>query len=85
MSSIGIHPRASVVSVDGENLNVRLDDGRAVSVPLAWFPRLLKATADKRQNFRLIGGAEGIRWPDIDEDLSVAGLLAGSRPPAIRA
>jgi hypothetical protein len=80
VSSIGIHPRASVVSIDDENLNVRLDDGRTVSVPLAWFPRLLTATTDQRQNFRLIGGGEGIRWPEIDEDLSVAGLLAGWHP-----
>jgi hypothetical protein len=81
MSSIEIHPRASAVSVGGEELTVRLDDGRTVSVPLSWFPRLLKATADQRQNFRLIGGGEGIHWPDIDEDLSVAGLLAGWKPP----
>ena len=74
MSSFRIHPRASVVSIDEENLNVRLDDGRAVSVPLAWFPRLLSATADQRYNFKLIGGGEGIRWPEIDEDLSVTGL-----------
>ena len=84
MSTIEIHPRASVVSVDGENLNVRLDDGRTVSVPLSWFPRLLQASADQRQNFKLIGGGEGIRWPEIDEDLSVAGLLAGWRPATRR-
>ena len=82
MSSIEIHPRASAVSVDNENLNVQLDDGRTVSVPLSWFPRLLKASTDQRQNFRLIGRGEGIHWPEIDEDLSVAGLLAGWRPPA---
>ena len=82
MSSIEIHPRASAVSVDNENLNVQLDDGRTVSVPLSWFPRLLKASADQRQNFKLVGRGEGIHWPEIDEDLSVAGLLAGWRPPA---
>jgi hypothetical protein len=82
MSSIEIHPRANAVSVDNENLNVQLDDGRTVSVPLSWFPRLLKASADQRQNFKLVGRGEGIHWPEIDEDLSVAGLLAGWRPPA---
>jgi hypothetical protein len=75
--SIELHPRARVVSIGGNELNVRLDDGRTISVPLSWFPRLLTAPSDQRQNFRLIGGGEGIHWPDIDEDLSVAGLLAG--------
>lgn len=84
MSSIEIHPRASAVSVDDENLNVQLDDGRTVSVPLSWFPRLLRASTDERQNFRLIGRGEGIHWPEIDEDLSVAGLLAGRHPPTTR-
>ena len=81
MSSIEIHPRASAVSVDNENLNVQLDDGRTVSVPLSWFPRLLKASADQRQNFKLVGRGEGIHWPEIDEDLSVEGLLRGIRAP----
>jgi len=82
MSSIETRPRASVVSVREDELSVRLVDGRTVSVPLSWFPRLLGASADQRCNFRLIGNGEGIRWPDVDEDLSVAGLLAGWHSPA---
>jgi len=58
-------------------LNVLLADGRKISVPLAWFPRLLHATTQQRENFELLGDGEGIHWPEIDEDLSVAGLLRG--------
>jgi hypothetical protein len=54
---------------------VSLADGRKISIPLTWFPRLLHATANQRQNFELLGDGEGIHWPDIDEDLSVGGLL----------
>ena len=81
MSTFEAYPRASVVSVDEQELNVRLADGRTVSVPLAWFPRLLNAKSDERQNFRLIGGGEGIHWPDIDElecCWSVSGLAFSS-------
>lgn len=60
-------------------IEVRLTDGRTISVPLAWYPRLLYATPAERSNWRLVGGGEGIHWPDLDEDLSVAGLLAGRR------
>jgi hypothetical protein len=52
-------------------------DGRTLSVPLAWFPRLLNSSADARSDFQLIGDGEGIHWPTVDEDISVAGLLAG--------
>ncbi len=62
-----------------DSLTVRLDDGRALSVPLAWYPRLLDATAAERQNYELIGDGEGIHWPALDEDISVEGLLAGRR------
>jgi hypothetical protein len=58
---------------------VRLDDGRSLSVPLAWYPRLLHGTSPQRQNYELIGDGEGIHWPDLDEDISVEGLLAGKR------
>ena len=57
-------------------LTVVLSDGREVSVPLEWFPRLCGATDAKRRNWRLIGGGIGIHWPDVDEDISVASLLA---------
>ena len=70
-----------VAIVDGE-LIVRLVDGRKVVVPLEWFPRLAKATDEERSKFELLGDGEGIHWPDIDEDLSVQGLLFGTRPPA---
>jgi hypothetical protein len=58
---------------------VAFDDGRTLSVPLVWFPRLLDATAEQRANWRLTGQGEGIHWEDLDEDLSVAGLLRGEK------
>ena len=64
------------VHCDGEMLHVQLSDGREVSVPLEWFPRLRDATPTQRANWRLIGRGVGIHWEDIDEDLSVEGLLA---------
>jgi hypothetical protein len=76
-SVVEIRPRAREVSINEDELTVLLADGRKISVPLVWFPRLLHATADQRQNFELLGEGEGIHWPDIDEDLSVAGLLRG--------
>jgi hypothetical protein len=56
---------------------VLLADGRKISVPLAWFPRLLHTTTDQRRNLELLGDGEGIHWPDVDEDLSIAALLRG--------
>ncbi len=76
-SVVEIRPRAREVSISEDELTVLLADGRKIPVPLAWFPRLLHATADQRQNFELLGEGEGIHWPDVDEDLSVAGLLRG--------
>lgn len=58
---------------------VVLDDGRSISVPLTWFPRLLNATQDELKNYELIGEGEGIHWPDLDEDISVEGIIAGRR------
>jgi hypothetical protein len=55
-----------------------LADGRTIIVPLAWFPRLLHATPEQRRRWELLGDGEGIHWPDVDEDLSVAGLLRGA-------
>jgi len=74
-SSVEIRPKAREVSIDEDELTVLLADGRKISVPLAWFPRLLHATEDQRRNLELLGDGEGIHWPEIDEDLSVAGLL----------
>jgi hypothetical protein len=76
MSSTKTLPRASNVSVNEEKLIVPLKDGRTITAPLSWFPSLLQASPEQRRRHRLIGGGEGIHWPDIDEDLSVAGLLA---------
>ena len=70
-------PQAVAVSVDDDVLSVGLSDGRTISVPLAWYPRLIHGSTAERRNFRLVGRGEGIHWPDLDEDLSVAGLLAG--------
>jgi hypothetical protein len=78
-SVIEMRPKAREVSVGDDELTVLLADGRKISVPLAWFPRLLHATVAQRLNFELLGEGEGIHWPDIDEDLSVAGLLRGAR------
>ena len=69
-------PRAVDVSLTEVELRVRLADGREVSVPLEWFPRLRDASAEARGRWRLIGGGVGVHWTDLDEDLSVAGLLA---------
>ncbi|WP_420126551.1 DUF2442 domain-containing protein [Longimicrobium sp.] len=72
-------PEATRVGVSDVTLTVELVDGRSVSVPLLWFPRLVDGTAAERANWRLIGRGEGIHWPDLNEDVSVAGLLAGKR------
>ena len=61
-----------------DELIVDLLDGRTISVPLAWYPRLLHATPEQRENWELSGGGFGIHWPDIDEDLSTEGLLRGA-------
>ena len=70
---------AEAVYFSEDSLTVRLDDGRTLSVPLAWYPRLLNGTKVERENYELIGDGEGIHWPELDEDISVEGLLAGRR------
>jgi hypothetical protein len=70
-------PLAISGAVTADTLTVELSDGRSVSVPLAWYPRLLNATAEERMKWRLLAEGEGIRWPDVDEDISVASLIAG--------
>ena len=74
--------RARDVRINDDALVVELADGRSISVPLVWYPRLLHATADQRSNWRITGGGFGIHWPDLDEDLSSQGLLRGA--PAAR-
>ena len=80
-SVVEVNPRAQEVSISEDELTVSLADGRRVSVPLAWFPRLLHATSAQRANWELLGDGEGIRWPEVDEDLSVAGILRGTPAP----
>lgn len=77
-------PFAQDVRVSDDELEVWLTDGRRIAVPLVWYPRLLQATAAERQNWEILGDGEGIHWPDVDEDLSVEGLLRGSPSPEAR-
>lgn len=70
-------PQVVNVVVTEESLTVALVDGRSLSVPLEWYPRLSRATPAERGNWRLIGRGEGVHWPELDEDISVSGLLAG--------
>ena len=70
-------PFAEDVTVSDDTLCVDLSDGRSISVPLAWYPRLLRATPAERKRWRLIRRGLGIHWEDLDEDISVEGLLAG--------
>ena len=77
-STIRIEPLAKDVAFTGDCLKVLLTDGREISVPLEWFPRLRDATRKQRSKWRLIGGGVGIHWEQIDEDISVESLLAPS-------
>jgi hypothetical protein len=77
-SAVEVRPQAQNVRFTESDLVVELVDGRTVSVPFIWFPRLSGATPQQLENFEIISDGEGIHWPDLDEDLSVAGLLLGS-------
>jgi hypothetical protein len=72
-------PDALGVEVSDDTLTVELSDARRISVPLAWYPRLLHGKVAERRNWRLIGSGQGIHWDDLDEDISVEDLLAGRR------
>ena len=72
-----ITPRAMAVVCTDDELRVTLTDGRWLSVPMAWFPRLAHAKSSERAHYELLGEGQGIHWPSLDEDISVAGLLAG--------
>ena len=72
-----IEARAQNLKVTSDTLSVDLTDGRTIAVPVAWFPRLLHASAAERNNWRFIAKGEGIHWNDLDEDISVDGLLLG--------
>jgi hypothetical protein len=73
--------RVRSVRSDDRNLSVDLMDGRTITVPLSWYPRLSKATQAQRDNWEIAGGGYGIHWPDLDEDLSMEGLLRGAPGP----
>ncbi len=75
---VEVHPLAEQVHFTDDDLVVSLVDGRTVSVPLVWFPRLAAATRQQLENYELLGDGEGIHWPDVDEDLSIDGLLKGT-------
>ena len=70
-------PGGRRITITEDMLIVELDDGRIISVPLTWYPRLVHATPEERNNWRLIGNGEGIHWPDLDEDISIENLVLG--------
>lgn len=83
MGTLALNADERVQSVEfiDEYLVVGLKDGRKISVPLAWYPRLSRATVEERVHWKICGGGYGIHWPDLDEDLSTEGLLRGAPAP----
>jgi hypothetical protein len=79
--AVAADERVANVSFDQDTFSVRLKDGRTISVPLAWYPRLFHATAEQRRHWKLAGGGYGIHWLDLDEDISTDGLLRGAPAP----
>jgi hypothetical protein len=69
--------KAQNVAVSDDTITVDLSDGRTISIPIGWYPRLLHGTPEQRNNWRLIGTGEGIHWPELDEDISVENLISG--------
>ncbi|MBU6297281.1 MAG: DUF2442 domain-containing protein [Alphaproteobacteria bacterium] len=84
ISAVAVDPRVSNVEVTEQTLVVTLRDGRQISAPLSWFPRLAQADAKAKSRWELAAAGHGIHWPLIDEDLSVDGLLQGSAAPRLR-
>ena len=80
-SAITTDERVLDVMFSDDALSVSLRDGRVISVPLVWYPRLLNAAPAQRKNWKIAGGGYGIHWPDVDEDLSTEGLLRGAPAP----
>jgi hypothetical protein len=80
-TAAGNDARIVSVKVDDQMITARLVDGRMISVPLAWSWRLSGATPAQRQNYEIIGTGQGVHWPDVDEDISVAGMLQGTPAP----
>ncbi len=76
--AVELHPQAHSIKCTDLAIIVELIDGRTISAPLVWFPRLSQASKEQLENWELLGEGEGIHWPDVDEDLSVAGLLLGT-------
>lgn len=70
-------PQVTALSINDDTLSVDLLDGRSVSVPLEWYPRLLHANPGERENYRFTGNGEGVHWPDLDEDISVEAIVFG--------
>ena len=79
--AVAADERVSGVKFSKDTISVALQDGRAITVPLVWYPRLLNATPAQRKNWRIAGGGYGIHWPDIDEDLCTEGLLRDAPGP----
>jgi hypothetical protein len=77
--------RVVTVVFASDSFSVSLRDGRTITVPLAWYPRLLHGSAEQRANWQIAGGGYGIHWPDLDEDLSTEGLLRGAPAPRVSA
>lgn len=77
-TEVGV-PEAMTIAATEDTLTVELSDGRTISVPLAWYPRLVHAMPQERDNWELLGEGQGIHWPDLDEDISIEDLLAGRK------
>lgn len=69
---------------DGARLFVEISDGRILGTPIRWYPRLASATPEERRNWQICGAGEGVHWPDVDEDLSLEGMLAGRAAPGVK-
>ena|ERR1700731_2297968 len=83
--ALGADERVADVTFTADTLKVTMKDGRTITVPLTWYPRLLQATPKQRKNWKVSGGGYGIHWPELDEDLSTEGLLRGAPAPQIKA
>ena len=79
MSTSTVDIPVTDIAITENNFTVSLADGRTITVPLEWFPRLVHASAAERENWRLIGQGEGLHWPDLDEDINIHDLLLGRR------
>ncbi|MSQ27476.1 MAG: DUF2442 domain-containing protein [Dehalococcoidia bacterium] len=83
-SAVAADERVKNVAVTEDTVAVDLMDGRTIIAPLAWYPRLLKASPEQRQHWDIAGGGYGIHWPEVEEDLTTEGLLRGAASPQVR-